>query len=168
MGQNLEFLSLILAGLMAYGIKRVIDRGVMTLLTPVLARCHLTCLVRWVSRRSDTPKNGSDTPGDTTGDTWTTEVIGDGALIVGRPTSTTIRIPTMVRFGDDVDQGHSDPDGPPVKGQKATAETIRSWITRQRSNGWSRSEILAEGQDLFAVSESTMVRRYRDVTGDPS
>jgi hypothetical protein len=165
-GEQLEFLSLILAGVLAYGIKIIIDRGVMTLLTPLLRRCHLTCLVRWVSRRSDTPDSGSDTPGDTPGDTWTTEVIGDGALIVGKPTSTTIRIPQMVRIGKDQDQGHGDPDGPPVRGQRATAETIRAWVVRQREHGWSRAETLAEGQQLFSVSESTMVRRYRDATGD--
>jgi hypothetical protein len=165
-GEQLEFLALVVAGVLAYGIKTVIDRGVMTLLTSILRRCHLTCMVRWVSRRSDTPDSGFDTPGDTPGDTWTTEVVGDGVLIVGKPASTTIRVPTMVRIGQD--QDHSDPDGPPARGQKATAETIRAWIIRQREHGWSRAEILADGQDLFAVSESTMVRRYRDAHGDPS
>lgn len=161
-GETLEFLALLAGCLLAYGIKRIIDKGVMTLLIPLLRRCHLNPLVRWVSWRSDTPKNGADTPTDTHADTWSTETLGDGALVIGKPMSTTIRVPHMVRIGEP-----GSPDGPPVATpgpEKATKDQIRSWVRMQRADGWTRARILTEGQTLFDVSEATMARRYREAT----
>lgn len=155
-GETLEFLALLAGLLLAYGIKRIIDKGVMTLLTPLLDRCHLTSLVNRVSRRSDTPDSEGDTPTDTPPDT----VLGDDVLRIGHDRTTTIRIPTMVRIGEP-----GSPDGPPLPTsgpEKASPEAIRSWVRLRHSEGRTRAQILTEGQEIYGVSESTMVRRYRE------
>lgn len=173
MGQNLEFLSLFVAALLAYGLKRTIDtvseRGVMTLLTPLFARCHLTSLLRRGVSRNDTPKNRVDTPVDTQPDTY--DYDPNGALTVSRNPGSRVRlVSSRDRYAHNELNGHhddqdQDQDGPPVRDQKATAAVICAWVKAQIDAGWTRAEILAEGQELYAVHESTMVRRYRDVTG---
>lgn len=164
MGEQLELLALLLGALLAYGIKRIIDRGVMTLLTPLLRRCHLFPLVKRVSLMFDTPKSGADTlgdtPRDTPRDTYSEEVLGDGALIIGKSRDQVIRVPQMVQFGaDHVDQAHA----VPRPQERATSAQIQSWIRLQRADGWTRAQILTEGQTVFGVSEATMTRRYREV-----
>jgi hypothetical protein len=171
-GENLELVALLLAPLVFsilryYVLERIADEGVGSLLTPLLRLPGVSLLVRWGVIRPDTldSEGGTDgdtpadTPADTPDDTWDHEELGGGAVLIDRPRERFIRVPQMV----DLSGGEQDPDGPPEQ-VRADPATVVAWVRRQRAAGWNRAEILAEGQELYGCSESTMVRRYRDAT----
>jgi hypothetical protein len=161
-GQNLEFVALVAAGVFAWMIKRLVDAvlargGVMTLLTPVLARCHLT----WLVRGSVTP---ADTPETPPVDTPVTPFDPHGAVLVGgaeRTISVRDRYADVV-IGDDDDQVVT--DQVPTQRDRASRAEIAVWCARMSDRGWSRAEILSDGAETFGVSTSTMVRAYREAT----
>lgn len=174
MGEDLEFLALVLGAVLAYGVKRAIDRGVMALLTPLLVRCHLSALVRAGARRSGTSGKGVGTSDGTSDDTRSWDPNGI-VMVGGAPTAERVRTVSGhdryagVRIGTEHDQDHadhSDQDGPPPARQRADADTVRAWCARQLSSGWSYTEVVDDGMRTFNVSERTMKRRISEAQGE--
>lgn len=143
-------------------LRQVSERGLRATLTPLTRwwdRLVVTVQVRRGVSQSDTSDSEDDTPPDTPPDTQPDTLVAGGALIVGKPQTSRIQVPRMVTFSDE--SGNT--QELPVE-SSASSDLIIRWVATQIAKNVRRQDIISEGQTLFAVSESTMSRRYRDAT----